>query len=183
MAKKIILLKGDGIRKEGVTVGTIVPGELVERVPTGIQVHGVAAEKTLPAIALEYRIQGKGIDDAYLVGDQVLYSVLPPGAEFQGLLQASSAAVVIGDLLVSAGDGTFIKYVGEINLTDNTTGTPADALEDVTVTPTQVLINNNFASVLVKMNSLLPGASGVMARAIEAITPTGSDSRCEMEII
>jgi hypothetical protein len=185
MALKTIRLRGTGIRKEGVALGTINPGELIERAPTGIQVHGTADENTSPAFALENELFGSGIDVPYLINEQVLFEVFPPGGEVYGFLQASSAAVVIGDLLVSGGDGTFIKFVPEVDLTDSTTGTPSDTLADATGSFSQTIENNNMASVATKINAMLPAAmaSACFMRAIEAVTPTGSDTRCRMEVI
>lgn len=185
MALKTIRLRGTGIRKEGVALGTIVPGELVERAPTGIQVHGTANERTTPAFAIENELFGKEIGDAYLVNEQVLFEVFPPGAEVYGLLKASGAAVVIGDLLVSAGDGSFEKFISEVDLTDSSTGTASDAVEDNTGSHSQTILNDNIATVAAKINAMLPVAmaSACFMRAIEAVTPTGSDTRCRMEVI
>jgi hypothetical protein len=56
--------------------------------------------------AFENELAGKTITDQYAIGDQVLCMVCAPGAEVLMVLAASAAAIVIGDYLESAGDGT-----------------------------------------------------------------------------
>lgn len=110
MAERTIILKGRGIQKEGVAGATITPGELVtlnssnEVIP-----HGTAAGNAQAAFAKENEVIGGGIDDTYASGDNVIYEVLPPGAEVYALVAAAAGAIVIGDYLESAGDGTLRK--------------------------------------------------------------------------
>lgn len=183
MALKTIRIIGTGIRKEGPAIAAVTPGDLVEEVATGIQRHGTIEEKTLPAFALEYELEGREIGVDYAINEQVLYEVFPPGARVLGFLEASSAAVVIGDRLVSAGDGSLVKYVEEAELADNTTGTGTDAVADGTATYSQTITNDNIASIVAKVNALLPGAAGVLCRAAEAVSPTASKTRCKMDVM
>lgn len=107
MAIKTVLVKGDGVGKEGVAGGAITPGHLVIRNSSNaIVVHGTAAANAAPSFARENEVVGMNIDAAYATNDQVLYTHCWPGAEVYALVAASAAAIVIGDYLESAGDGT-----------------------------------------------------------------------------
>ncbi len=112
MAVKTISLRGSGIRKEAIAAAAITPGELIERTtataPT-VQRHSTAVGNAQNMFAVEDELQGNGIDVDYAAPGQVLFEVYPQGAEVYALLEASSAAVVIGDFLVSAGDGSLRK--------------------------------------------------------------------------
>lgn len=50
---------------------------------------------------------------------------------------------------------TLRATAGVATLTDNSTGTAGATIEDVTGTPTQTLINNNFASVAAQINGII----------------------------
>jgi len=107
MASKTIWLKGDGLVKEANAGGAITPGHLVFIATDGdVEVHGTAAVNAIPAFALEADFIGKGIDVAYAAGERVQYLMPQRGAEIFALVAASAAAIVIGDYLESAGDGT-----------------------------------------------------------------------------
>src|SRR5690606_17830018 len=78
-------------------------GDLVELTSDGkVQRKASAATTAQRAFAVENEVVGKGIDHDYAAGDNVLYEVLPPGAEVYALVPASAAAIVIGDRLESA---------------------------------------------------------------------------------
>lgn len=107
---KTILLKGDGLFKEALAGGAITPGHLINRNSSNaFVVHGTAAAKTLAMFALEDEAQGKDITDNYVSGDLVSAVIPQVGAEVYALVPASAAAIVVGDLLESAGDGTLRK--------------------------------------------------------------------------
>lgn len=176
MAVKTIVLRGAGIRKEDVTVGSITPGELVEIVATGAQRHGTAAGRAAKNVAVENELFGKEITVDYTVGEQLLYEALPAGAEFYGLLVASGAAVVKGSFLESAGDGSFRLIVP---LIDSTTGTANATLVDGTGTYSQTIFNDNFADLAARISH----SDGAIAIALEPITPGGSKTRCKMAFV
>jgi hypothetical protein len=68
------------------------------------------------------------VDTAYASGDLVYYGVPTGGAEVYGLVAAGADAIVVGDLLESAGDGTLRKLTAASQLTTgNYTYTPAGA--------------------------------------------------------
>jgi len=106
MAKNTIALKGDYVRKEREANAGITPGHLVEVMNTGnVRVHATLGAQAQRAFALENDLIGKGVDDAYVAGDSVLYGVFVPGAEVYALLLTGESCS-IGDFLESAGNGT-----------------------------------------------------------------------------
>lgn len=117
-ASNTIWLKGDGITKEGNAGGTITPGHLVMRNTTASQFVVQTATATgvvLPAFALEADFVGKGVDTNYTTGLrlQVLYP--QKGAEIYALVPAAASAIVIGNFLQSAGDGTVVlRTTGQV---------------------------------------------------------------------
>lgn len=111
MARNVINVNNhDVIQKEAVAGGVITPGMLIAIASTAkCAAHAVENGVTSLRIALEDTLQGKTISDNYAADDIVRYMVARPGDEFNGLLPAGAAAVVIGDKLISSGDGTFKK--------------------------------------------------------------------------
>lgn len=107
MASNTIVLKGNGINKEAIANAAITPGYLVERMSTGnIRKHATAGVEASPAFAIENEVIGLGIDDDYAANDNCLFTYLQSGSEVFALLAAAASAIVIGDKLESAGDGT-----------------------------------------------------------------------------
>lgn len=51
----------------------------------------------------------------------------------------------------------------QLAVTDSTTGTPSTTLADVTPTPTQALINNNFASVAARIAEIKVDIAAIIA--------------------
>jgi hypothetical protein len=113
-----ILLKGDGVFKEGNAGGAITPGHLVTINTTAeaVVVHATAAAAASKLFAVENDIIGKGIDTAYASGDRVYYVACQPGCEINALVAAAAAAIVRGDLLESAGNGTLRKLAAGVAL-------------------------------------------------------------------
>lgn len=111
---KTIILKGHGIRKEGVASGAITPGHLVEfGGANDLQVHSTAAGNARKAFAVENDLIGNGITDDYAAGDQVQYSVFQTGEEVYALVAAGATAITKGAALESAGDGTVAVYAAQ----------------------------------------------------------------------
>lgn len=117
-----ILLKGRGIRKEAVAAGTITPGDLLTINSSGLLVrHATAGGAAAPLFAVENDIVGATIDDDYVTNDYVQSEYMYSGCSVLANVAAAASAIVIGDLLESAGDGTLRKA---------TTGVPiAQALD------------------------------------------------------
>ena len=110
MAYKKIWLLGEPIVRERVAAADIRPGALVITNSSGnAAVHATAGGDTGPAFALENEMFGKGITDTLKSGDLIQIGIGRPGDIVYGLLAAAASAVVVGDQLESAGDGTLRK--------------------------------------------------------------------------
>lgn len=184
-----ILLKGRGIRKEAISAAAITPGYLVDINSSGqVLKHAGAGLAASPSFAVEDELNGKEISVDWASGDQVIYETLPAGAEVNALVAASAAAIVIGDELESAGDGTLrLITVGDVvDLTDSSTGTASDTIAAIGATYDQDEVRNAVASLTAKVNALLPGAlNNIVARAIEAVDNSGGgvEARIKVEIV
>lgn len=105
-----IVLKGRGIQKEAPAGAAVTPGEMIEIGTNGkAVVHSTAKGVTSPSFAKEYELIGREITVAYALDENLIYETLPPGAEVYALVAAAAVAIVIGDYLESAGDGTLRK--------------------------------------------------------------------------
>lgn len=113
MANTIKLKKYTDIINEYEASAVIIPGQLVQLDSDGkVKPHATAGGLAEKAFALEDELQGKGIDDAYAIGDRVQVWNTRPGDEVYALLNPSATAVniTIGDFLESAGNGSLQKY-------------------------------------------------------------------------
>lgn len=111
---RLIVLKGDGIQKERAVraANTVTPGMLLSLHTDGtVFPHGAAGAAAQRAFAVENGLAGKGPATSYAAGERCFYTVLPRGAEVAAKLGVDAAAIVIGDALESAGDGTVRKVV------------------------------------------------------------------------
>ncbi len=111
-------------------------------------------------------------ETAYASGDTAQYSNLVAGMIVQVRVAAAAAAITKGDRLTVVTGGTVGKLTAQADLTAST-GTASNTIADVTGTPTQTLINNNFKSVSEKINALLPGALGFVGIALESKNNSG----------
>lgn len=110
-----IVIKSEPLLKEGKATSEIYPGHLVAL--TGEAQIGVqTAPKTnvRRAIALENDLLGKSINDAYAVDENVVYGAFYQGQEAYVRVAANAEALVVGDGLESAGDGTVRKVTDGI---------------------------------------------------------------------
>jgi len=124
---KTIRLGGCGIQREGVAADAITPGMLVVKNSDGEVIpHDVADQEGQPAFAVEYDLTGRGIDDDYADGDNVIYDVFPQGAMVYAAL-AASQTISEGDKLTSDG-------AGRLKAASDTSFVYAEAREDVTTT-------------------------------------------------
>lgn len=106
---KTIDLYGYCVQHEAVAGAAITPGHLVEREADAtdtVEVHGTAGAGGNPSFACEYDLTGRGIDDAYASGDQVVFKTFAPGSGVYALVAAGAAAILKAGPLSSAGDGT-----------------------------------------------------------------------------
>lgn len=108
-----IRIKGDFIDKEAPTKSSgsvISPGYLVSRASDGTVIpHGVSGGAAEPLYAQENFLMGHDINTAYSSPDTCLLLAGKSGCEVQARVPASAAAIVIGDDLMSNGDGTLVK--------------------------------------------------------------------------
>lgn len=128
---KTIDLGGASVQRESVAGATIRPGMLIARSGAdNVIPHGVADGPAQPAFAVEYDLTGRGIDDVYAEGDQVIFRVFAQGAGVYALLNTGVSATA-GVALASAGNGSLKLAVGGDNVvaiareTVNAVGSPA----------------------------------------------------------
>ena len=113
MAKNTITLKvrSQALRKEYQAGGTITPGMLVAIDSSNkAAAHATAAGNHRRGFAVEDDLQGNDINDNYTADNMVQVNHFAPGEEVYAWLQGESTAVVVGDALESAGDGTLQKH-------------------------------------------------------------------------
>lgn len=108
-APETIVLIGQPARKEDKAIAAFSPGHLLEFNSTGVRKHSVAKGNSRKAIAVENELLGKTIEDAYAINDNAHYVVFGSGDVGQVRVAAAAPAIVKGDFLESAGDGTFRK--------------------------------------------------------------------------
>ena len=135
---KTIVLKGDFIRKEAEASEAITPGHLVEFGGAAeLRKHATVGGAGRRAFALENDLIGKGVDDAYAAGDNVLYGVFGPGAEVYAKLAAGETCTK-GDALESAGNGLL-----QVSSTPVEGSIIAWALETIAVAGSRVKVEVN----------------------------------------
>lgn len=110
MANTVKIKKYSDVVEEILAHEAIKPGHLVQLMDSGrVCKHAGESENALPMFALEDELQGKTIDQDYAQHDPVQVWVAGRGDIVNALLKGSEN-VVIGDWLVSGGDGTLQKY-------------------------------------------------------------------------
>jgi len=110
MARRTILLKGDMGHDEMLAVAALKPGHLLEQVSSGkVQKHSVVGGASARLFAKEDALQGRTVDTAYEADDLVSVHTGKPNEWIQARVAAAAIAIVRGDKLVSAGDGTLKK--------------------------------------------------------------------------
>lgn len=106
MAKKVIKLLGEPIQDEdNKAAEAITPGMLIMANASGDWVKNTTTGRVIPRFALEREEMGKGIDDAYAIGDTVKAGVFPPGTRVNALI-ASGQDIDVDEMIEAAGDGT-----------------------------------------------------------------------------
>lgn len=109
-------INGSFIHEEALSASgsAIVPGDLVEETTAGeVQEHSTAAANAQRLIALTNLANASTIDDAYAVGETVRFGAAHSGQKAFMRVAASAPAIVIGDDLESAGDGSVRKAVAD----------------------------------------------------------------------
>ena len=185
-------LNGSALNKELIAAGAITPGHLLVRDGSGtVVVHATAAGRAAAMFARENDLKGDDITVAYISGDLVQMLFFPKGGEVNALVAASAPAIVVGDFLESAGDGTLRVPVDVADLTGTLTGTVDGALTDITFNATWSQgqadeINKNFKEFQTIVNGLLPEVDQFpVAIALESVDNSGGGSavRIRVEIL
>ena len=185
-------LNGSALNKELDAAGAITPGHLIERDGSGtVVVHSTAAARAAAMFARENDLLGADITVADASGDRVQMLMFPKGGEVNALVAASATAIVVGDFLESAGDGTLRLMVPVVDLGGTLGGTDDDTLNDITFNATWSSaqadeIDANLKEVQTKINALLPDAIQFpVAIALESVDNSGGGSavRIRVEIL
>lgn len=192
MASRTIDLNGSALNKELNAAGAITPGHLLVRDGSGtVVVHATAGGRAQAMFARENDLQGDDITVAYASGDLVQMLFFPKGGEVNALVAAAAPAIVVGDFLESAGDGTLRVPVDVADLTGTLTGTVDGALTDITFNATWSQaqadeINKNFKEFQTIVNAFLPEVGQFpVAVALESVDNSGGGSavRIRAEIL
>lgn len=117
---KTVVLDGPVVFKEATSAGALSPGHLIKLNTAGKVVKHATAGGTLsPMFAIEYEFDSSDIDTAYASGDRVRYVVASTGCRIKAKVAATAPAIVIGDYLESAGDGTLRKVIADTATSQN----------------------------------------------------------------
>lgn len=100
--------------KEATAAEAITPGHLIDLNGTGGATlndvdPGIVANNLAMQVAVENDIFGKTLDDAYAIGDTVIYATLSSGDEFYGFVPAAAPAIVFNDPLTLDPNGVMVK--------------------------------------------------------------------------
>jgi hypothetical protein len=127
-----IWLRGEGIVKEAQAGGTVTPGHLVVKASTGkYVVHPSAELNAYPCFAMEKDFVGKDITTTYVLNELIQVCIPQKGSDIYALLPANAIAVIVGDELVSNGDGTLKKVTAAAVAVNNIRRVVAVALEAI----------------------------------------------------
>lgn len=106
--RKIVLI-GEGRYVEAKAASVVTPGHLIQQLSSGtIQKHSTAGGYAETYFAQEDPLQGHTIDAEYASNATVMGYIANRGDEVNAFIKAGQN-IVIGDLLISGGDGTLIK--------------------------------------------------------------------------
>lgn len=195
-AQTIILKNRDELRiDEVVAAGTIKPGHLISIGSAGTAVvHAVKGGWAERMVAIEDALQGKTVAGAYSSTDRVSFLHALPGEEL-ALRVASGQNVVIGEALMSAGDGSLMSAqkggllyssTAESAEHENTTDEaifdksytlPANFLKagDVLHIVGQVTVNDNNSTDTLTLTLRIGGLSGTAVIATAAVDVADAD--------
>jgi hypothetical protein len=119
MPNTVLLSGSPNYMQEKQAAAAILPGHLLQlsTATNTVAVHAVANGNAMPAWARESLTPDRGsaatnpIDVPYATGETVRWFMTKPGDMVYAIVAAAAPAIVIGDDLVSAGDGTVKKNV------------------------------------------------------------------------
>lgn len=95
--------------RERLAVAAFTPGHLLQNVAAGFQKHGTAAINAQKIFAMENEADAGTIDRAYVANETARGGYAQRGDLVYAWIPAAAAAIVVGDALESAGDGTLRK--------------------------------------------------------------------------
>lgn len=113
MSERTIVQKGDVLQKEAIIAAgaTVYPGDILQLDSAGkVKEHALAGGPVRPLkVAIEDALQGNEVSEVYTAANVCQYVTPKSGDEILFRL-ADSMTIIIGDRLVSNGDGTLKKY-------------------------------------------------------------------------
>ena len=112
----VVVLKGYGMRKEGLADGAVTPGHVVYRSSaTEFKVgrKGGAGESGPRSFCDINPGVGRALDDNYADEDQINVYYAHSGDEINALVAASAPAIAVGNTLEAAADGTVIVVTAD----------------------------------------------------------------------
>ena len=113
MLRVVVIGPDKPIYSEAAAGEAITPGHVVSIRQAGDNVEAIKntrTEVTVPMmVAVENDIFGKGIDDAYAVGDTVIYQHLRAGCEFMATVPVGAPAIAFDDPLTPDASGNLVK--------------------------------------------------------------------------
>ena len=123
MAYRSVIIKNYlNIFEEYEANAAISPGMLVELMSTGkIRVHSTESGNAVPMFAIENRLEGKDITDAYAAAEKVQVWIPQRGDEVYAQIE-DEQNIAIGDFLESNGLGYLQKHTDQ-DLSSQVTGT------------------------------------------------------------
>jgi len=108
MSANRIQLSGGFRTEEATASGAVTPGMLLEEDSSAeVKAHATEGGYCERLFAIEDALQGNTVDDVYADDALVQFHVVDPGAEVDALIKAGES-IVVGERLISAGDGTLI---------------------------------------------------------------------------
>lgn len=108
--KRTIIVGGEGLRYEYEAASAVSPGDLIiTNSASKVLRHATAGGATEPLFAIENEIFGKGVEVDYAATDRVLCEACHSGMLVNYNVAPAAPAIVVGDQLESAGDGTLRK--------------------------------------------------------------------------
>jgi hypothetical protein len=97
--------------KEAAAAAVIIPGQLVKLNSSAQAILNNVSGLGPVAVAVENDLFGRGLDDTWNVGDQVIYAYVDAGDEIQAVIPAGTPAIVFDDYLTPDALGNLIKGV------------------------------------------------------------------------
>lgn len=136
--------------RELLAASVISPGMLLERSSaTQFDVHGVAAGNAQKIFALENVANAEGLADDYASGETVRGVYAQSGDEVYSVVAAMASAIVVGDPLESAGDGTLRKHTPQA--VDEGGAATYNVIADSVVAYAQEAVDNSAASAVARI--------------------------------